>query len=110
MRLAVATTFAALTLAATAGPAAAIETINCERDHNPAERTICSSQKLQVLDANVTEAYADIMLDGHVKGYVKQAVAESQLTFLKRRDTCGRNVECLAEVMSMRVTRISYYR
>ena len=114
MRLAIAAplaiTCAALTLALAATPAAAIETINCERDHNPAERTICASQKLQILDAKVTEAYADIMLDGRVKGHVKRAVAESQLSFLKHRDACGRDVECLSEVMDRRAIRINYYR
>ena len=91
-------------------PAAAIETINCTRDHSPAERTICASQKLQILDAQVTESYADIMLDGHIKGHVKRAVAESQVSFLKRRDACGRDAECLTEVMELRANRINFYR
>lgn len=105
------TAFAALLLAAAAAaPAAAIETIDCSRDRSPAERTICSSQRLQVLDAQVTESYADIMLDSHIKGSVKHAVHESQLDFLKRREACGRDVECLTEVMGRRSTRINFYR
>ena len=99
-----------LMAAASVTPAAAIDTINCARDKNAAERTICGSERLQVLDAQVTEQYADIMLDGHVKGPVKQAVQESQRDFLGRRDACGRDVQCLTEVMERRATRINFYR
>ena len=101
---------AVLSLAAAATPATAIKTINCDRDHNASERTICSSQKLQILDAQVTESYADIMLDGHVKASVKSAVYESQRSFLQRRDACGHDVECLTEVMERRASRIAFYR
>jgi uncharacterized protein len=106
-------TFAIASLALVAGgtsPAAAFDTINCQRDHSATERTICDNQRLQVLDAQVTEKYADIMLDSHIKGDVKRAVHESQLSFLRRRELCGRDVECLAEVMERRATRINYYR
>jgi uncharacterized protein len=110
MRLALAAfALAAASLTATT-PAAAIQTIDCQRDHSPAERTICASQRLQVLDAKITEAYADIILDGHVKGSVKQAVVESQINFLKRRDACGRDVDCLTEEMERRSMRIHHYR
>ena len=110
MRALVFAGFIATALAASITPAAAIDTIDCARDHNPAERTICSSQKLQVLDAKVTEAYADIMLDSHVKGHVKRAVLESQQSFLERRDACGRDSACLTEVMERRSSRIQFYR
>ena len=103
-------TFAALMAAAAATPAAAIETINCQVDHNLAERTICASRSLQTLDARVTEAYADIMLDSHITGHVKRAVHASQLEFLSRRDSCGSDAECLIELMERRATRINFYR
>lgn len=97
-------------LAAAASPAAAIETIDCSKDRNTAERTICSSRHLQVLDARVTEAYADIMLDSNVKSSTKHLVYVSQLEFLRNRDACGRDTECLADVMQRRASRIDFYR
>jgi uncharacterized protein len=100
----------ALALGAASAPALAYDTIDCQRDTGPAERAICSSQRLQLLDAQVTEKYTDIMLDSHIRGHVKQAVHESQVSFLQRRNQCGSNTECLAEVMERRVTRINYYR
>jgi uncharacterized protein len=106
-------TFAIASLALVAGsasPAAAFDTINCQRDHSVAERAICDSQRLQVLDAQVTDKYTDIMLDSHIKSDVKQRVHESQISFLRRRDQCGRDTECLADVMERRATRINYYR
>ncbi len=102
---------AALTLAGVeTNPAQAYDTIDCQRDTSPAERAICADQRLQVLDAQVTEKYTDIMLDSHIKGAVKRAVHESQVSFLKRREQCGRDVACLTEEMGRRVTRIDYYR
>jgi uncharacterized protein len=102
--------FAAISYTASLTPASAIDTIDCRRDHNAAERTICSSQALQTLDARITEQYADIMLDSHIKGSVKRAVHESQVEFLARRDSCGRDTECLTEVMGRRASRINFYR
>ncbi len=110
MRSTFATSLTALALVAVATPAMAIDTIDCGRDRNPAEKTICGSQRLQILDAKVTEAYADIMLDSHVRAHVKRAVQESQQSFLQRRDACGRDQVCLTEVMERRVNRIPYYR
>ena len=99
-----------LAIGTAATPAAAYDTINCARDHSPAERAICASERLQVLDAKVTEQYTDIMFDSYIKGPVKQAVHESQISFLQRRDRCGADVECLSEVMERRAMRINYYR
>ena len=99
----------ALAVVAALTPASAYDSINCARDNGVAERTICADQRLQVLDAKVTEVYTDIMLDSHIKGHIKQAVHESQINFLKRRDQCGRDVACLAEVMSLRASRIRNY-
>ena len=101
---------ASLALAAASTPAAAYDTINCARDRSAAERTICDSQRLQVLDAKVTEHYTDIMLDSYIKGPVKHAVHESQVEFLKRREQCKSDVVCLTEVMERRAMRINYYR
>ncbi len=101
---------AAAALAAAASPAAAIDTIDCHADRNIAERTICSSNRLQVLDARVTEAYSDIMLDSGVKSSIKHAIYVSQLEFLRSRDACGRDARCLADVMERRVDRITFYR
>jgi uncharacterized protein len=100
----------ALAIGSTAAPALAYDTIDCQRDTGPAERAICSSQRLQTLDAQVTEKYTDIMLDSHIKSSVKQAVHESQVNFLHRRNHCGADADCLAEVMERRAVRINYYR
>jgi len=100
----------ALMLAAAATPAAAIDTIDCDHDRNTAERAICASEHLQILDARVTQAYADIMHDARVRDGVKYAVYKSQVDFLARRDQCGRDTECLSEVMERRATRIDFYR
>lgn len=105
-----ATRFAAFAVAAAVTPAAAIDTINCARDRNPAERTICASHHLQILDAKVTEAYADIIRDTRISGPIRTALRDSQFAFLARRDACGRDTDCLAEAMQLRAIRINDYR
>jgi uncharacterized protein len=101
----------ALVLAAGAAtPALAYDTIDCQRDTSAAERTICASQPLQTLDAQVTEKYTDIMLDSHIKSEVKRAMHESQVSFLQRRNRCGGDAGCLTEVMERRAARINHYR
>lgn len=101
--------FAACATSAAVSPAAAIESIDCRADLGRAERTICGSERLQILDAQVTQAYADIMLDSRVRASIKQAVYDSQIEFLRRRNACGSDRECLAGVMERRASRIRFY-
>ena len=105
-----AASLATLAVAAAVTPATAIETIDCARDRGSAERAICASHHLQILDATVAQSYAEIMHDHTINQRIKSAVHESQLVFLARRDQCGHDTECLAEVMERRATRIHFYR
>jgi len=108
---AAATLMALTTLAAMSGPATAdsIETIDCRVDRNRAERTICASQHLQILDAKITEVYADVMKSRRVSSHVKDDMRRSQYAFLSRRDACGSDYICLNEVMTLRLGRIRNY-
>ncbi len=101
---------AAGALLAVAQPARAIETIDCVRDRNPAERTICDSQRLQILDAKIVEVYAELMTSRWMSAAHKADLKQSQRNFLVRRDACGANYDCLEDVMGMRSTRIHHYR
>ena len=109
---AVATLAAGLAMAVLAGPAAAgsIRAIDCDVRLNAAETRICSSQKLQILDARITEKYADLMDTRGRSEEQHEALRDSQYAFLQRRDQCGNNYGCLLEVMHRRATRIDYYR
>ena len=103
--------FAAAVVAVALIPqASAIDTIDCSRDWGMAERTICKSQHLQILDAKMTEVYADLMLDQSVSARSKHRLQESQRQFLERRDQCGADRQCLEDVMKQRMTRIMYHR
>jgi uncharacterized protein len=101
---------AAVTLAAVSSPAGAIETIDCAaRPLNAAEQTICASQRLQILDAKITEVYADLMYGRRLSEAAKQTLRASQHAFLARRDSCGRSFDCLEEMMSLRASRMQNY-
>ena len=90
------------------GHANGIETIDCHAELNRAEQTICKSQKLQILDAKVTEVYADAMLGQRLSERVKQMLRYSQYGFLARRNACGPDPDCLEDVMTQRANRIRY--
>lgn len=96
---------------ATGGAASAetIQTIDCSVDRNRAERAICASQHLQILDAKITEVYADLMHSRRVASTVKHDLRRSQYAFLARRDACGADYICLNEVMTLRLGRIRHY-
>ena len=105
---AVAATFAVL--AVSSASAASIQPIDCNVDlGTSAERTICNSQSLQILDAQITEVYADVMNSRHVASAAKSRVRESQYRFLERRNACGGDRACLDEVMQRRLSRIHAY-
>lgn len=91
---------------AVATPAHAIETIDCNRDTRVAERTICSSQRLQILDATVTQAYADVMYDAVISERIKNRVRWSQRAFLGERDRCGDDRRCLETSMQDQLARL----
>jgi uncharacterized protein len=106
--LAAATVLAAL--AASRASAAVIQPIDCNIDlATSAERTICKSQHLQILDAQITEVYADLMGNRHIASAAKTRVRESQYQFLQRRNACGGDRDCLEEVMQRRLSRIHNY-
>lgn len=97
----------AWTLPAGAG---SIETIDCHADRNPAERRICASQHLQVLDALITERYADLMLDRRNPASVRAAARHDQRAFLIQRDRCGPDSRCLEDVMHLRLAELGRER
>lgn len=97
----------ALTTLAATSAAAGIETIDCQAAQlNKAERTICRSQHLQILDAKIAEVYADKMLGRRLSADTKAALRESQYQFLARRNACGADADCLDDVMLLRSSRI----
>lgn len=87
-------------------PVKAIETIDCAKDTRLAERTICGSQRLQILDATVTQAYADVMYDAVVPERIKNRVKWSQRAFLSERDRCGDDRRCLETSMQDQLARL----
>lgn len=100
---------AALAFTSATATAQSIQTIDCRNDVNRAERTICASQQLQILDAKITEVYADVMNDRRVSPLSKNDLRRSQFAFLSRRDACGGDYLCLEDVMKMRLGRIRNY-
>jgi uncharacterized protein len=112
MRHRLAPLFALAVVTAMSGHAQAgrIDTIDCQVDLNASEQTICDSQRLQILDAKITQAYVELITGRWLAVELKDAVRESQHVFLKRRNACGSHYACLEDIMGQRLTRIGYYR
>jgi uncharacterized protein len=71
---------------------------------NAAERTICSTRELWVLDDNLNVAFAEA--ERHI-GSQKHELVSSQANWLKEtRNSCGANVGCLTRVYESRISTL----
>lgn len=85
-------------------PGAAIRaSFACGKARSAVERAICASPTLAGYDRSVAAAYRRALgLAGDDAGAVKQA----QLEWLRSRDACGANAECLGQSMRERVEQL----
>lgn len=85
-------------------PGAAIHaSFACDKAHSAVERSICASPTLAGYDRSVAAAYRRALgLAGDDAGAVKQA----QVEWLRSRDACGADAECLGKTMRERVEQL----
>ncbi|KZC43223.1 MULTISPECIES: lysozyme inhibitor LprI family protein [Rhodanobacter] len=75
----------------------------CNKAHSAVERAICASPTLAGYDRSVVAAYRRALgLAGDDAGAVKQV----QIEWLRSRDACGANAECLSQAMRERVEQL----
>ena len=88
-------------------PATAGASYNCSAVENVAEHTVCINPELAGLDRKMAETYFDVRRQ--LPKASRRAITESQRNFLRQRDNCGADYDCLKELYELRIVRLSYY-
>jgi len=78
--------------------------IDCRKDHGPAIDTICESDRLMFLENKITQRYSEAA--GRANKFHFAHLIEDQRTYLAERDACGRNRNCLENVLRSRLNSI----
>jgi uncharacterized protein YecT (DUF1311 family) len=83
-----------------AAPASAAErpSFDCAKAASPSEKAICASDRLARLDRGIAAAYGVLRTDPNLQ----EALTKEQGEFLRKRDTCGSDMACLAREMESR--------
>jgi uncharacterized protein len=91
---------------------------DCTKAHTPVEKTICGSVALSLLDSNVAAWYESTSgsLSSRAWGEQDRRYLDAmthykseQKAWLKQRDACGSNAECLKKSMDARIAAMSAY-
>jgi uncharacterized protein len=99
-----------LTVAVVAGfslPAAAGPSFSCASASNDVEKTICASQELSDLDAQLVDIYNAVRKK--VPAADQAALKESQVIWIGQRNGCGDNVGCLEDAYRGRIEALTPY-
>ncbi len=80
---------------------------DCQRAGSPAEKAICSSQELAGFDRSVARVYASVLQEADDRR--RAPIIQEQQAWLKSRDACEANVECLQDSMNRRLGLLVQY-
>jgi uncharacterized protein YecT (DUF1311 family) len=78
---------------------------NCAKASTATERAICDFPELSALDDIMGQAYQSAKQSS--KWITPEDLRRTQKNWLKKRNTCGRNVECLRTAYTQRLDEIS---
>ncbi|WP_261544739.1 lysozyme inhibitor LprI family protein [Burkholderia multivorans] len=79
----------------------------CGKALTATEHAICSSYQLSAFDQSVAESFARMMAQARVSGSQTASLAQSQRRWLKGRDACGPNAECILKTMRRRLDALA---
>lgn len=87
-----------------------VASFDCSKAGTMVEKTICSSVGLAAYDTSLAQTYTQARNYYRSQNDAAAAneLSHSQKTWLKLRDSCNDNVECLEKTMSNRVSDIIY--
>ena len=75
---------------------------NCANAGTPVEHSICDNAELAVLDAQLAKVYKQARASAADGNQVR----EDQRAWVKARNRCGANVQCLRESYQVRITKL----
>ncbi|MEQ9691193.1 MAG: hypothetical protein RLO48_15800 [Bauldia litoralis] len=98
--IAFATTLAAAALTTGAGHAASFD---CAKATTPTEHAICDNPQLSSLDDQTSGKYYTMISNGSLTPAQISQVKTAQAQFLKKRDACGANYDCLIDAYTAQI-------
>jgi uncharacterized protein len=93
----------AMILLAAGTLSASAQSFNCRYAKKHAEVAICENEHLGQLDEEMASLYFGL------PGYVREELEESQARWLRRRNACGYNFDCLERAYRRRIYALSDY-
>jgi uncharacterized protein len=93
---------AAMLLAVSMGGVSA-QSFDCAKARLDTEVAICNSARLSRLDEEMASLYFGL------PHYVRKDIGREQLRWLRRRNACGYNVQCIARAYHQRIGTLSGY-
>lgn len=75
----------------------------CGKASTATEHAICNSYQLSAFDKSIAESFNRMMAQARVSGSQTASLAQSQRRWLKGRNTCGSNAECILKIMRRRL-------
>lgn len=100
-------TAATLALLASAPPAVAGPSYNCNAIETVAEHTVCTNAELARLDRRLAAVYFEVRRQ--LSRSMRRELRESQRGFLEQRNSCGADYDCLREIYEIRLSRLKFY-
>lgn len=76
---------------------------DCRTSSAATEQTICANASLSALDDEMANAYRAAMA---VAGSFQDAIRNGQRAFIRRRDTCGTNINCIGQAYRQRLAEL----
>jgi len=68
---------------------------NCAAAATPTEHAICDNPQLGRLDEQTAGMYETMISNGSLSAAQTHQVKEAQISFLRQRDACGANFDCI---------------
>jgi uncharacterized protein YecT (DUF1311 family) len=84
---------------------AAQPSFDCQKAVSPTEKAICADDGLAVLDRAIAAAFPHYRKD--LKSNLGDDIAKEQTAFLKARDICAAQVDCLKTIMQRRASALA---
>lgn len=81
-------------------------TADCSRAHTASEKAICANPKLQSLDRTLAQAYHQAFARTAPKSAERQSLIQDQRNWLKNRDRCQADVDCLSSAYRERIASL----
>ncbi|WP_156443694.1 lysozyme inhibitor LprI family protein [Burkholderia sp. MSMB1835] len=79
----------------------------CGKASTATEHAICSSYQLSAFDQSIAESFTRTMAQARASGSQTAPLAQSQRRWLKDRNACGANAQCILKTMRRRLDALA---